>query len=136
MPTPVTLLAGERLVDRVVERDSGVNSTYSQSGNTVTVTCSSPHGLSTGNQVFLKVTSGNTKTGLYKIIVTSTTEFTAESIISATASGNLKVQRRIKGFDFNNYVGNTVTGVDLATDEILFKRDESYGVQLVKNKRI
>ena len=36
MPTPVTLLAGERLVDRVVERDSGVNSTYSQSGNTVT----------------------------------------------------------------------------------------------------
>ena len=65
------IVAGERLVDRV-ERDSGVNSTYSQSGNTVTVTCSSPHGLSTGNQVFLKVTSGNTKTGLYKIIVTST----------------------------------------------------------------
>jgi hypothetical protein len=134
MPTPVTLLAGERLVDRVVERDSGLNSTYSQSGNIVTVTCSSPHGLSTGNQVFLKVTSGNTKTGLYKIIVTSTTEFTAESIISATASGNVKVQRRIKGFDFNNYVGNTVTGVDLTTDEILFKRDESYGVEVVNNK--
>ena len=43
--------------------------------------------------------------GLYKIIVTSTTEFTAESIISATASGNVKVQRRIKGFDFNNNPG-------------------------------
>ena len=80
------------------------------------------------------MTSGNTKTGLYKIIVTSTTEFTAESIISATASGNVKVQRRIKGFDFNNYVGNTVTGVDLTTDEILFKRDESYGVEVVNNK--
>jgi hypothetical protein len=98
------------------------------------VTCSSPHGLSTDNQVFLQVTSGNTKTGLYKIIVTSTTEFTAESIISTTTSGNLKVRRRVRGFDFNNYVGNTVTGVDLTTNEILFKRDESYGVQVVNNK--
>jgi hypothetical protein len=134
MPTPVTLLTGERLVDRVVERDSGINSTYSQSGNTVTVTCSTPHGLSTDNQVFLQVSTGNTKIGLYKVIVTSATEFTADSIVSATTSGNAKVIRRVKGFDFNNYVGNTVTGVDLTTDEILFKREESYGVEFANNR--
>jgi len=134
MPTPVTLLAGERLVDRVIERDSGINSTYSQSGNTVTVTCNAPHGLSTDNQVFLQVSTGNTKVGLYKVIVTSATEFTAESIVSTTTNGNLKVIRRVKGFDFNNYVGNTVTGVDLNTDEILFKREESYGVEFANNK--
>ncbi len=134
MPTPVTLLTGERLVDRVVERDSGINSTYSQSGNTVTVTCSAPHGLSTDNQVFLQVSTGNTKIGLYKVIVTSATEFTADSIVSATTSGNAKVIRRVKGFDFNNYVGNTVTGVDLTTDEILFKREESYGVEFANNR--
>ena len=134
MPTPVTLLAGERMVDRVIERDSGINGTYSQSGNTVTVTCNSAHGLSTDNQVFLQVSTGNTKIGLYKVTITSATQFTADSIVSTTTSGNVKVIRRIKGFDFNNYVGNTVTGVDLTTDEILFKRDESYGVEFTDNK--
>ena len=134
MPTPVTLLVGERLVDRVVERDSGVNATYSQSGNTITVTCNSPHGLSTGNQIFLRILTGTARVGLYRVTVTSTTQFTVESIASATISGNAKVIRRVKGFDFNNYVGNTVTGVDLTTEEILFKRDESYGVRFTDNK--
>ena len=134
MPTPVTLLAGERLVDRVIERDPGVSGTYSQSGNTITVTCGSAHGLSTGNQVFLQISTGTARIGLYKVIVTSTTQFTVESIASVTTSGNVNVIRRIKGFDFNNYVGNTVTGVDLATEEILFKREESYGVQFADNK--
>ena len=134
MPTPVTLLVGERLVDRVVERDSGVNATYSQSGNTITVTCNSPHGLSTDNQISLRILTGTARVGLYRVTVTSTTQFTVESIASATTSGNAKVIRRIKGFDFNNYVGNTVTGVDLTTEEILFKRDESYGVRFADNK--
>ena len=132
--TTVTLLAGERLVDRVIERDSGVNATYSQSGNTITITCNSPHGLSTDNQIFLRILTGTARVGLYKVIVTSATQFTVESIVSATTSGNAKVIRRVKGFDFNNYVGNTVTGVDLATEEILFKREESYGVQFSNNK--
>jgi len=134
MPTPVTLLTGERLVDRVIERDSGISGTYSQSGNTITVTCSSAHGLSTDNQVFLQTSTGTARVGLYKVIVTSTTQFTVESIASVTTSGNVNVIRRIKGFDFNNYVGNTVTGVDLTTEEILFKREESYGVQFTNNK--
>ena len=134
MPTPVTLFKGERLADRVIERDPGIAFTYSQSTYTITVTCSSDHGLSTGNKVFLNITSGNSPTGLYDITVTSLTQFTVIAISSTTTSGAGILKRRIKGYDYNNYVGYTVTGVDLATNEILFQRDDSYGTKIVNDK--
>jgi len=134
MPTPVTLFAGERLADRVIERDPGISITYSQSTTTITVTCASAHGLSTGNKVFLKFNTGTATTGLYDITYISATQFSVTSIISATTSGAGILYRRIKGYDYNEYVGYTVTGVDLATNEILFQRDDSYGTKIVNDK--
>ena len=99
MPTPVTLFAGERLADRVIERDPGISITYSQSTTTITITCGSPHGLSTGNKVFLKFNTGTATTGLYDIIYINTTQFSVTSIISATTTGAGILYRRIKGYD-------------------------------------
>ena len=134
MPTPVTLFAGERLADRVIERDPGISITYSQSTTTITITCGSAHGLSTGNKVFLKFNTGTATTGLYDITYINTTQFSVTSIISATTTGAGILYRRIKGYDYNEYVGYTVTGVDLATDEILFQRDDSYGTKVINDK--
>jgi len=130
IPTPVTFFAGERLVDRVIERDPGLFSTYSRTSSTVTVTCSSAHGLSTGNEIFIAVTSGNVPSGLYVITVLNSTQFTLETLASGSTAGTLIVNRRIRGFNYNDYVGYTVTGVDLSTNEILFQRTDSYGTRI------
>ena len=76
IPSPVNFFAGERLADRVVERDPGIVSTYSRAGDIVTVTCPENHGLSSGNKVFVDVTSGAVDSGQYIIVVTSATSFT------------------------------------------------------------
>ena len=59
LPTAASFLSGERLADRVIEKDPGISSTYSRAGSTLTVTCSSVHGLSTGNTVYLSIRSFN-----------------------------------------------------------------------------
>jgi len=130
IPTPVTFFTGERLVDRVIERDPGLFSTYSRTGSTVTVTCGSAHGLSTGNEIFVAVTSGNVPSGLYVITVLNSTQFTFDTLASGSTTGTLIVNRRIRGFNYNDYVGYTVTGVDLSTNEILFQRTDSYGTRI------
>jgi hypothetical protein len=130
IPTVASFLQGERLVDRVVERDPGLSATYSSTGYTVTVTCSSAHGLSTGVQVLLSMGSGSVQSGLYNVTVLNSTQFTVTTVTSASTTGSLTVQRRIRGYDYNNYVGYTSTGVDLATNEILFQRDDSYGTRM------
>lgn len=130
LPPPVTFFEGERLVDRVIERDPGVAATYTRTGSTVTVSCSSDHGLATGNEVYLEVTSGNADSGLYTITVSSSTDFTVTTIESGITSGNLTVTRRIRGYDYNDYVGYTVTGIDLSTNEIKFQRTDSYGTRI------
>jgi len=127
IPTPVTFFGGERLADRVIERDPGLFSTYTRVGTTVTVTCSSAHGLSTGNEVFLAVLSGAAQSGLYEITVLSSTQFTVQNYTSGPSGGTLIVNRRLRGYNYENYVGYTVTGTDLNTNEILFQRDDSYG---------
>lgn len=127
VPTPVNFFAGERLADRVIERDPGLVSTYSRAGTTVTVTCPSAHGLSTGNQAFLAVISGTGQSGLYDITVLNSTQFTVENYTSGITGGAVIVNRRLRGYDYENYVGYTVTGTDLNTNEILFQRDDSYG---------
>jgi len=131
LPTEVAFLAGERMADRIVERDSGISSTYSRSGSTVTVTCSSAHGLSTDNRVFVEVSTGAVLSGRYTIEVTSSTQFKFTTIPTGTTSGNLKLFRLIKGFRYDDYVGYTVTGSDATTNEIIFQKADSYGAKTV-----
>lgn len=130
IPSPVTFFAGERLVDRVIERDPGLTATYTRAGSTVTVTCSAAHGLATTNEVYLEIGTGDVDSGVYEITVLNATEFTVTSIESGSTSGNAVVTRRIRGYDYDNYVGYTVTGVDLSTNEIKFQRTDSYGARL------
>jgi len=131
LPTEVAFLAGERMADRIVERDSGISSTYSRSGSTVTVTCSSAHGLSTDNRVFVEVSTGAVLSGRYTIEVTSSTQFKFTTIPTGTTSGNLKLFRLIRGFRYDDYVGYTVTGSDATTNEIIFQKADSYGAKTV-----
>jgi len=127
LPTELSFFSGERLTDRIIEKDPGISSTYSRTGSVVTITCSSIHGLSTGNKVFLDITSGDVSSGRYTITVTSTTQFTVSTLLSGTTSGNLTLSRLLRGRDYKNYVGYTVTGLDAATKEIIFQRRDSYG---------
>ena len=131
LPTEVAFLAGERMADRIVERDSGISSTYTRSGSTVTVTCSSAHGLSTDNKVFVDVSTGAVISGRYTIEVTSPTQFKFTTIPTGTTSGNLTLFRLIRGFRYDDYVGYTVTGSDATTNEIIFQKADSYGAKTV-----
>ena len=127
LPTELSFFSGERLADRIIEKDPGLASTYSRSGSTVTITCPSAHGLSSGNKVFIDVTSGTVTSGRYTVTVTSTTQFTLSTLLSGTTSGNVTVSRLLRGRNYKNYVGYTVTGLDAVTKEIIFQRNESYG---------
>ena len=131
LPTEVAFLAGERMADRIIEKDPGIASTYSRSGSEVTITCSSIHGLSTGNKVFLDVSTGNVPSGRYTIEVTSTTEFKVTTLTSGSTSGNLTLSRLLRGFRYDDYVGYTVTGSDANTNEIIFQKADSYGAKTV-----
>ena len=84
LPTELSFFAGERLADRIIEKDPGISSTYSRSGSTVTVTCSSVHGLSTDNKVFIDVSSGDVPSGRYETDVE-----TVNSLQSSIMSGRL-----------------------------------------------
>ena len=136
IPVPVRFFAGERLIDRVIEKDPGIASTYSRTGSTVTVNCSSAHGLSTGNRIFIAILSGLVSAGQYDITVTSTTQFTFSTIDSGVTSGNAIVNRLIPGYRYDDYVGYTVSGVDVTTNEIIFQRDDSYGNVTVDEKYV
>lgn len=72
--------------------DSGLQyylpGTYSRSGATLTVTTSSPHGLTTGNSRTLRF-SDSALDGAYTVTVTSTTQFT---VTTASGSGTGTVE--------------------------------------------
>ena len=53
---------------------------------TITVTCTSVHGLITGNQVAVQGTALSTTDGFYNVVVTSTVEFTYEVASAILAS--------------------------------------------------
>tara|TARA_B100001113_G_scaffold113567_1_gene92305 strand:+ start:708 stop:3011 length:2304 start_codon:yes stop_codon:yes gene_type:complete len=127
IPTDVTLFAGERLADRIIEKDPGISSTYVRVGSTVTVTCSSSHGLSTGNKVYLDISTGNVLSGRYTITVLNTTKFTVTTIGSGNTNGNLILSRLLRGRRYDDYVGFTVTSIDASNNEIVFQRKDSYG---------
>ena len=73
--------------------DSGLQyylaGTYSRSGTTLTVTTSTPHGLSTGNSRSLRF-SLSSLNGTYTVTVTSTTQFTITTA-SGTGTGTVEV---------------------------------------------
>ena len=133
LPVPVRFFTGERLADRVIERDPGIFSSYSRTGSLVTVNCTAPHGLSTGNKAFVAVTSGLVGSGQYVVTVTSSTQLTFTTLDSGSTSGNLILNRLIPGFRYDDYVGYTVSGIDATTNEIIFQRDDSYGARTVNN---
>mgnify|MGYP003335551570 CR=1 FL=1 len=127
LPTQTAFFDGERLADRIVEKDPGITSTYSRVGSTVTVTCASPHGLSSNNTVFVSVSSGLVSSGQYIVTVLNATQLTFTTIDSGITSGNLVLSRQIPGYRYDDYVGYTVLGTDASTNELIFQRTDSYG---------
>lgn len=131
---PIPSLVGERMVDRVVERDPGIASTYSRTGTTVTATCSQAHGLATGNSIFASISTGSVTSKQYSITVLSSTQLQFTTSDSGTTSGNMTVFRLIPGYDYGNYAGYTLTGIDNANTELIFQRTGSYGAKTVNSK--
>lgn len=129
LPTETALLPGERMTDRVIERDPGVSATYTRTGTTVTITCSENHGLSTGNTVYLGVDSGLVTSGRYEVTVLSPTVLEITSITSGITLGAATISRLLRGFDYLDYVGYTVTGSDANTNELIFQRADSYAAR-------
>ena len=134
--TPIPSLLGERLVDRAIERDPGIPSSYTRTGSTVSVTCSSAHGLSTDNFIFVSVLGGNVVSQKYTITVTSPTQLQFTTIDSGVTGGTLIVSRLIAGYDYTDYVGYTLTDIDYVNTELVFQRDDSYGAKTVNNKAV
>jgi hypothetical protein len=69
---------------------STASGTYGRSGNTVTVTTSGAHGLSTGDVVtlsFVAGTGGTATAGVYSVTVTSLTAFTITDPVGGTITG-------------------------------------------------
>lgn len=133
LPVPVASFPGERFTDRISERDPGLSATYSRTGSLVTVTCSTQHGIATGNEINFTASTGNAGSGLYVVTVTSSTQFTFSTIDSGSTTGSAIVYRLIKKFNYEDYVGYTVKSIDNANNEIVFQRADSYGVQTVNN---
>ena len=133
---PIPSLIGERFVDRVVERDPGISGSYSRTTDTVTVNCSAPHGLATGNFIFANILGGSVTSKQYKITVTSSTQLTFNTIDSGVTAGSIIVNRLIPGYDYGNYVGYTLIGVDTSNTELIFQRADSYGAKTIDNKYV
>ena len=131
LPTPTSSIVGERFTDRISERDPGLTAAYTRVGTTVSVTCSTKHGLFTGNSINLNVSSGIVSSGLYKIVVVSDKIFTITTIDSGISSGTAVVYRLIEQYNYGDYVGYTVKAIDTVNNEIVFQRDDSYGVTTV-----
>ena len=73
-----------------------ITGTYSSSGTLCTVTTSSNHNLTTGQEFYLDCTSGTGFDGSYKVTVTTATSFTVEFPFSRTASGNCSLLPEVR----------------------------------------
>ena len=62
--------------------------TYSRTGTTVTVTMTA-HGMTTGQAVVTRITSGSASGGTYAITVVDANTFTYTDTVSGSTSGNL-----------------------------------------------
>ena len=71
--------------------------TYSQSGTTITITSSS-HGIAIGELLKFNFSSGQAVTGVYTVIsVANANTLTVTSTKSATTSGNVSIDRGLRG---------------------------------------
>ena len=133
--TPTGITARTRLKGAVVSNSSSgtaanvtfsnnttVSGTYNVPGTTVcTITTSTPHGLNTGDRIWVNFTSGTSTDNTYTVTVSSTTVFTI-AVTSATTSGNVTIYpQTLMEIDITNSVPVCVTipgeGI-LATDGI------------------
>ena len=71
-----------------------LSGTYSQSSTTITVT-SAAHGLVDGQRVFLDITSGTARDGVYAITYINANSFSVTSAAPATTSGNVSIYTNI-----------------------------------------
>jgi hypothetical protein len=97
--------------------------TYSQSGNTITVT-NSGHGLSAGYPIYLTFTTGGAPKGIYSVVsVLSSSVFTVASTSSTTHTGAC-VFPKWTGGDFSqsgsNITFNTTAPHGLKTSDTVF----------------
>ena len=82
-----------------LDPDLSVSATYSQSGNTITITKSS-HGYVVGNNIVVDFTSGNGVDGEYEIqTVPTSSTFTITSTTSQTTSGNCTYGANFTAFE-------------------------------------
>jgi len=65
-------------------------SVISSGNNTINVTCSAPHGLTTNAQIAVEGLSNNAANGFYSVIVTSATAFTYQTNSAIPAGGLLQ----------------------------------------------
>ena len=134
LPTDVSILANERLADRIIEKDPGIAGSYSRTGSTVTATASSAHGMSTGNDIYINFSDIAIRDGRYKVTVLNATQFTLVTETSGTSSGTIAFNRLLRGRRNDDYVGYTITGARVDTNELVFQRKDSYGASTTNNK--
>jgi hypothetical protein len=121
--TPAGITTRTRLKGAVVSNSSSgtaanvtfsnnttVSGTYNVPGTTVcTITTSTPHGLTTGDRVWVNFTSGTSTDNTYTVTVSSTTVFTV-AVTSATTSGNVTIYpQTLMEIDITNSVPVCVT---------------------------
>jgi flagellin-like hook-associated protein FlgL len=121
--TPAGITARTRLKGAVVSNSSSgtaanvtfsnnttVSGTYNVPGTTVcTITTSTPHGLTTGDRIWVNFTSGTSTDNTYTVTVTSTVAFTV-AVTSATTSGNVTIYpQTLMEIDITNSVPVCVT---------------------------
>ena len=90
--------------------NSIISGTYNVPGTTTcTITTSTPHGLTTGNRIWVNFTSGTSTDNTYSVTVSSTTVFTI-TVTSATTSGNVSIYpQTLMEIDITNSVPVCVT---------------------------
>ena len=87
-----------------------ITGTYNVPGSTVcTITTSVPHGLTSGDRIWVDFTSGTSTDNTYTVTVTSTVAFTV-AVTSATTSGNVTIYpKTLMEIDITNSVPVCVT---------------------------
>lgn len=75
--------------------DISITGSYTRVSTTATVTTTSPHGLRTGDLVYIDGGAGGIVDDSYRVTVTSTTAFTITVADTIDASGNVVVWNRM-----------------------------------------
>jgi hypothetical protein len=116
--TAGVLLADMTTSARIKTKDSRTG-TYTWAGGLITVTTAQPHGLSTGNSVYLDITSGAAVDGSGTATVLNATQFTIIRVGSGTGGNvtawlNTVSQSRVE-IDSNGIKAYNSTGVNTVT---------------------